>query len=163
MYRLTAVTAAVFSVVAVSCSSSDGPVNTITLQEANNRAEKYIQDAVASLQPPPRLEILSKFENSPCDDPSDHGPRGRVFVSRSYWLRDVPTERNGEVIDAVVKWWTTHDFVVTGDKRPGANLVLVENKTDSFRMSVEESPNGNLSIGTDSPCVWPNGTPIPKP
>jgi hypothetical protein len=134
-------------------------VKTITLQQANERAEKYVQDAVAAIEPAPRLELLGKFEDSPCGDPSDHGPQGRAVVSRSYWLRDVPAQRNAEVITAVVKWWTDHDFVITGDKRPQANWVFAENKIDSFRMSIEESPSGNLSIGTDSPCVWPNGTP----
>jgi hypothetical protein len=163
VHLLIPVVVAVTVAMLTSCSSSDGPVNTITQQEANNRAEQYILDAVASLQPAPRLEILARYEDSPCDDPSDHGPRGRVFVSRAYWLRDVPRQRNTEVIDTLVKWWVDHNFVITSDKRPKANLVFAESKTDSFRMSVQESSQGDLSIGTDSPCVWPNGTPAPKP
>jgi hypothetical protein len=159
MYRWLLVAVVVPWMFLASCSSSDGPVNTITQLEANTRAEKYIRDAVAGLQPAPRLELLAKFEDSPCDDPTDRGPQGRVFVSWAYWLRDLPVQQNPQVIDAVVKWWTDHGFVITGDKRPQANLVFAENKADSFRMSIQESSDGELSLGTDSPCVWPNGTP----
>ncbi|MCE7008548.1 hypothetical protein LWC34_37910 [Kibdelosporangium philippinense] len=137
--------------------------NTITQQEANNRAEKYPQDAAASLTPPPRLELLSRFDNSECNDPTDNGPLGRVYVSRSYWLRDVPRERNAEVVEGLVRWWTQHDFVVIADKRPKENWISVESKTDGFSMSIQETPTGDLSLGATSPCVWPNGTPAPKP
>ncbi|WP_083753627.1 hypothetical protein [Actinosynnema sp. ALI-1.44] len=137
--------------------------NTITQQEANNRAEKYTQDAAASLTPPPRLEPLSRFDDTECDDPSDNGPLGRVYASRRYWLRDVPRERNAEVAEALVRWWTSHDFVVLSDKRPRENWISVENKNDGFSMSIQESVNGDLSLGATSPCVWPNGTPAPKP
>jgi hypothetical protein len=140
-------------------SNGDNPMkNTITQQEANTLAESYPKDAAASVTPAPRLELLARFEDSPCDDPSDNGPRGRVFVSRDYWLRDVPKERNSEVIDTLVRWWQEHDFRITADKRPQANIVAAQHKETSFNMSVQESSQGDLSLGASSPCVWPNGT-----
>ncbi|ALG06619.1 hypothetical protein [Kibdelosporangium phytohabitans] len=132
-------------------------------RRANKRAEQYPQDAASSLNPPPRLELLSRFDDTECNDPSDNGPRGRVYVSRDYWLRDVPRERNAEVAEALVRWWTSHDFVVLSDKRPKENWISVVNKNDGFSTSIQESANGDLSLGATSPCVWPNGTPAPKP
>jgi hypothetical protein len=150
-----------------SCSSpnpTDGAMkNTITQQEANARVEQYTRDAAAALTPTPRLELLSKFEDSPCDDPTDNGPRGRVHVSRSYWLRDIPKDRNSEVAVSLSQWWQEHNFRITLDKRPQENLIFAEHNTDGFRMSLQEGAQGSLSLGTSSPCVWPNGTPAPKP
>lgn len=54
------------------------------------------------------------------------------------------------------------NFVGQIDKRPTENWVSVENRTDGFSMSVQESVQGDLSLGATSPCVWPNGTPAPQ-
>lgn len=40
--------------------------------------------------------------------------------------------------------------------------VTVENRENGFRMSLQESSQGDLSIGASSPCVWPDGTPAPR-
>lgn len=45
------------------------------------------------------------------------------------------------------------------DKRPKENWISVENKTDGFSMSIQDTPPGDFSLGATSPCVWPNGTP----
>jgi hypothetical protein len=148
-----------------SCSAPKPEVplkNTITQQEANARAERYPQEAADSLTPAPRLELLARFDNSECTDPTDNGPMGRVYVSRDYWLRDIPHERNADVVAGLVRWWQDHDFVIQIDKRPGENWVSAENRTDGFSMSVQESSQGDLSLGATSPCVWPNGTPAPR-
>jgi len=155
----------VAAVAVVSCSSPKPEVpvkNTITRQEANDRVDKYISDSVTSLAPSPRLEPLGREDAGDCSDPTDNGPLGRVIASRDYWLRDVPKSRNAEVVASLVRWWQDHDFVVRNDDRPKENWVLVENRVDGFRMSVQESSQGDLSLGATSPCVWPNGTPAPQ-
>ena len=160
---------AVLAVALASCTSANNPKagmkNTITQQEANERAERYTRDAVSALLPAPQLEVLSHFEDSPCVDPTDHGPKGRVIASRSYWLNDIPIDRQAEYVDALVEWWSKHDFAVLTDGRPNETYVLVENRRDGFRMSVQQTVVGpkRLSLGATSPCVWPNGTPEPKP
>lgn len=151
--------------VLTSCDSDGGkqPVNTITQQEANNRVEQYVRDAVSALSPAPRLEPLGHEEAGDCSDPTDRGPGGRVLANRSHWLRDIPRENNPAVIDTLMKWWSEHNFAVLNDERPKSNYVHVENRSDGFRMYVQESAQGSLSLGATSPCVWPNGTPGPKP
>jgi hypothetical protein len=153
--------AVVLALTLVSCDSNgnERPVNTITQQEANSRVEQYINDVVATLSPPPRLEPLGREEAGDCSDPSDRGPSGRVLANRSHWLRDIPRANNPAVLSTLAKWWTDHNFVVLTDERPKSNYMHVENKTDGFRMYVQESAQGDLSLGATSPCVWPNGTP----
>ena len=148
-----------------SCTSADNqkvPMkNTITQQQANQQAEQYVHDAAAAVFSDAQLEILSAFEDSPCDDPTDNGPRGRVIASRNYWLNAIPTDKHADYVNALVQWWGSHDFAILTDDRP--HYVWVENRTDGFRMAIQQTVTGppRLSIGATSPCVWPNGSPEP--
>ncbi|MFD2468246.1 hypothetical protein [Amycolatopsis silviterrae] len=38
----------------------------------------------------------------------------------------------------------------------------VENNADGFRMALQANSAGGLFLISTSPCVWPNGTPIPE-
>jgi hypothetical protein len=164
-----AVIAACVALVAAlaSCGPEQGvPMkNTITQQQANERVERYVQDAASTLPTSVRLELAASQEALDCSDPTDGGPRGRVTASRGYWLRDLPREQNAEHINALVQWWKDHGFVVLTDSRPKDNYVWVENPADSFRMSIQETVDDprQLTLGATSPCVWPTGSPAPKP
>ncbi|MFL6140673.1 MAG: hypothetical protein ACJ72N_02235 [Labedaea sp.] len=138
--------------------------NTITQQQASERAERYIREAVAGLIPPARLEVLSSFDDSPCDDPTDNGPKGRVIASRGYWLNDISPDQHSAYVDDLVRWWSEHNFTVLTDNRPGNVYVWAENRNDGFRMAIQQTEIGpkRLSLGATSPCVWPNGTPEPQ-
>jgi len=48
---------------------------------------------------------------------------------------------------------------VLRDERPDKLSISVEDEEDFFRMSLQVSDQGSLSIGASSPCVWPEGTP----
>jgi hypothetical protein len=162
MKLFAAVTIIAALTLSMSCGTDESakpPMTTITLQEANTRVEKYITDAVTGLAPQPRLELLSREEAGDCSDPTDHGALGRVLASRGFWLRDIPEARNADMINTLVQWWKDHNFVILADDRPSRNYVWAENKADGFRMAVQESAQGDLSLGATSPCVWPNGTP----
>jgi hypothetical protein len=160
--------ATALAVLLSSCTSPENPKvavkNTITQQQAVERVEQYIREVVTALAPRARLEVLYGSDGSACDDPTDNGPRGRVIASRSYWLRDIPAEKNEEYVTAIVHWWTEHDFGILTDDRPNDVYVWAENRRDGFRMSVQQTATGppQLSLGATSPCVWPNGTPEPK-
>jgi type II secretory pathway pseudopilin PulG len=164
--RANMVITVVLAVVLSSCTSPGNqkvPMkNTITQQQANQRAEQYIRDAVSAVFPDAQLEILSAFEDSPCDDPTDNGPRGRIIASRNYWLNAIPADKHADYVNTLVQWWTQHDFTILTDDRP--HYVWVENRVDGFRMAVQQTVTGpvRLSLGATSPCVWPNGTPAPQ-
>jgi hypothetical protein len=146
----------------VSCGNGDEIEmrNTITEEQAMQRAEEYVRQSMAALPAEARLEPLSATSSSSCDDPSDNGPRGRVTVGNIYWVRGLLPESNPQYFDAMVRWWTDHDFGILTDKR-SQGYVWVENKRDGFRMALGDNPKGELHLGADSPCVWPNGTPDP--
>jgi hypothetical protein len=134
--------------------------NTITEQEAITRAEEYVREAMSALPSEASLEELSPTDSLACDDPTDRGPQGRVTVGNIYWVRGIANE--DKYFDAMLAWWEKHDFAVLEDLRPKHKRVWVENRKDGFRMAFEDNPKGELSIGVDSPCVWPNGTPAPE-
>jgi hypothetical protein len=140
-------------------AENGGHMRTMTEDEATQRAEDHIRRAVAALPEQPTLTPL-RSGSTECLDPTDNGPQGRYEVSRSYWLDDLPKDRNAEFVDALYEYWTANNFRVLTDKRDAHDrFVSVENNDDAFRMSVKQSVEGDLSLGASSPCIWPNGAP----
>lgn len=134
-------------------------MRTLTEEEAAERVEEHLQRAVEALPDNPTLTVQSE-DSMECLDPDDHGPRGRYEVGKTYWLDEVPTDRNEEFVDVLYEHWEANGFRVLTDKRSQDDrFVSVENNDDAFRMSVKESVEGDLSLGASSPCVWPEGTP----
>jgi hypothetical protein len=136
--------------------------NTITAGEAQRLVDVYVHEAMSAFPANARLE--KQYERVyDCSDPTDNGPRGRVIAGISYWIRDLPKDQNETYFNTVLQYWTQHGWRVLTDSRPDDNYIWVERNADGFRMSIQASIKGDLSIGTASPCVWPNGTPEPKP
>ena len=163
---LTIITAAI-TVALSSCTSNPKAAmkNTITQQQAIERAEEYVRQVVSAVSPAAQPELSGQFDDSPCDDPTDNGPTGRVIASRDYWLNDISADRQADYVNTLVQWWSEHDFAILTDKRPNDTYVWVENRRDGFRMAVQQTAVGpkRLSLGATSPCVWPNGTPERTP
>ncbi|MCX9191690.1 hypothetical protein C3Y87_09730 [Carbonactinospora thermoautotrophica] len=138
-----------------------GKEKTLNQQQADQRAEEHIQRAVAAVfTPPPRLE-RQLFLTFQCKDPSDLGSEERIQVTRRYWLRDLPKERNREYFDKIHEYWTHNGYHVLEDDRADPNnpALFVEHNDDGFRMSLQANFQGDLTIGATSPCIWPNGEP----
>lgn len=138
-----------------------GMKNTITEAEAYRRAEDYVHQAMAALPVQARLEVQQSTSSMSCDDPSDHGPLGRVTVDNAYWVRGLPVESNPHYFDAIADWWATHGFIMLTDER-AKGYIWAEKKDDGFRMAFFDNYKGELVITAASPCVWPNGTPAPE-
>lgn len=134
--------------------------STITEQQAFDKAEEYVRQAVTALPDEVTLELEAPPDSLSCDDPSDQGPRGRVTVATGYWVRGI--ENENKYFDAILVWAKDHDFFVMEDLRPKENRIRVENRNDGFRLAFEHTLKGDLLIGVDSPCVWPDGTPAPE-
>src|SRR5699024_10437957 len=95
-----------------------------------------------------------------CLGPTDDGPQGRYEVARKYWLDDIPQDRNSEFVDTLYNYWNKNGYHVRTDKRSSSDkFVSVEYESDSFIVSVQQSVEGDLSLGVSSPCVWPDGVP----
>lgn len=134
-------------------------MDTLTIEQAHQRAQQHVDDAAAALPVAPTLTVLRNGE-AECTDPTDNGPRGRYQVSRKYWLDDLPADRNAEFVDTLLAHWTSHGYHVLTDKRADNDrFVSVEHNDDAFRMSVKQSTDGSLALGASSPCVWPDGHP----
>lgn len=136
-------------------------LHTMNEKQAGEKAERHVRDVMSALPKQARLEPIY-LPHTPCDDPSDNGPKGRVEANREYWIRDLPGDTNEHYFDALLDYWQGHNFRVLTDARPQDYFISVENKQDFFRMSVTGGPTGAMSIGASSPCVWPNGTPPPS-
>ncbi|TKG63828.1 hypothetical protein FCN18_29835 [Prauserella endophytica] len=134
-------------------------MRTMTGEQAARRAQEHIDRAVAALPVRPTLEVL-RDDSAECLDPTDNGPLGRYEVGKTYWLDGLPSERNAEFVDALYDHWNASGYRVLTDKRSAPDrFVSVENSDDAFRMSVQQSVEGDLSLGASSPCVWPDGVP----
>lgn len=134
-------------------------MRTLTHAQARERAQEHIERAVAAL--PSDVDVtltLQRDDAMECDVPDDKGPGGRYEVGKTYWLDDVPPDRNGELVDALLAHWTETGFTVLADRRSSEDrFVSVENPDDGFRMSITQSYEGDLSLGASSPCVWLDG------
>lgn len=147
------------------------PMRTMDERQATERVDQLIADAVAALPVRPRLTPLAA-NTTQCDDPTDLGPKGRIQVARSYWLDDLPADQDRAVyFDAAHDYWTTHGYRVledgrgrtvrdrdTGEVRP-APMLWVERDEDAFRLNLYGNAGGELSLGANSPCIWPTGVP----
>lgn len=158
--RVVAGFVAMMALVLSGCGEEVGMKNTITEQQAIDKAEKYVEQAATALPVEVRLEVQAPTDSISCDDPTDNGPKGRVTVGNVYWVRGIAND--DRYFDAILEWWEAHDFVVLDDSRPKSNWISVENRKDGFRMAFRDNPKGELLLGVDSPCVWPNGTPSPE-
>ncbi|MGH3979287.1 MAG: hypothetical protein ACRDRZ_09845 [Pseudonocardiaceae bacterium] len=136
---------------------------TLDEQQSIDRLERHVADTVAVMDPAPRLEIQSSL-TQPCDSPDDGGPQGRIVVSVRYLLRDLPAERHDAVFDAVAARWSSAEWTVLENfsDRDELPTIYVQNNRDGFQVRLLESVDGVLSVGVNSPCVWPNGTPEPE-
>ncbi|WP_181775763.1 hypothetical protein [Amycolatopsis pittospori] len=134
---------------------------TITEHQAREKVEQYIQGTLSALPGSARLKPFTR-NRSECTDPTDDGPQGRFEISATYEVTGLDVADFAEYFDAVVQWWSAHDFKVLTDSRPKDQYVFVRNNADAFDMSVQANDLGKFYVGATSPCVWPNGTPEPQ-
>ncbi|MDV6011835.1 hypothetical protein [Haloechinothrix sp. LS1_15] len=117
-------------------------------------------NAIAALSGQPSLRQLSDYSDE-CTNPTDGGPEGRYEVGRGYWLDDLPNEKNREYLDTLYTHWEANNYRIRSDNRRPSDegtSIYVEHNEDAFRMSIRTSDEGDLSLGADSPCIWPEGT-----
>ncbi len=138
--------------------------NTITEQQAAQRVQANVRAAVAQLPDTAHLE-QQLTHSTPCDDPSDNGPKGRITASTTYQIHELPPDQYPQLFDLLRDWWQRHDYRVLDDSRLSSTdmYLWVENIKDGFRMALQSNDNGGLFIIASSPCVWPQGSPEPSP
>lgn len=134
--------------------------NALTTNEAVERLEEHIANTVSVLPETLHLEPIGPvIKGASCDDPTDGGPQDRVTASRRYWLDGLSIKENETNVELIYQYWINNDYVVLEDLRPEKIFVSVQHEEDNFRMSVRSNVEGYLSIGSSSPCFWPDGAP----
>jgi hypothetical protein len=133
---------------------------TMTEDQARTHLERHLRAAMAQVTAGLDAEA-ERAETMPCDDPSDGGPPGRVFVEAHYLLRGREPSENQEVFDGLHRYWTTQGYTVLRDQRdrPPAPLLTVRHTDDGFSVGLRENVIGELRVFGSSPCVWPDGLP----
>jgi hypothetical protein len=134
--------------------------STMTLDEAARRAHELFDQAAAQL---PGAVVVSRGAETPstCDDPTDHGPVGRKFISVEKRIDGLDVAQYNHYFDVLRDYWLSHGYRLLDDSRPRDMYMWVENVSDGFQTSVTTNDRGEFYMGTSSPCVWPNGTPNP--
>lgn len=165
MSRIAALCAAVFvGLVLSSCGQSNespgAPLQpTMSIQEAKQKVDDYLEQGRRALSPDAKLINDSGNEQRACDDPTDGGPKGRVFAQRDAKVEGAGGRDPQSNFALLRSWWQANGFRITSEK---SDAIFAENPADGFRMSLTSNVRGSLYLGASSPCVWPNGTPDPK-
>lgn len=135
-------------------------VPTMTEEQAWARLEQHLRAAMAQIEPGFVAEP-ERAETMPCDDPTDGGPPGRVFVEAHHLLGHIPRSANRAVFDDLHRYWTEQGYAVVSDlrTREAAPLLTVEHTGDGFSLGLRENAIGELRVFGSSPCVWPEGHP----
>lgn len=154
------VVSAMLLLCAASCGSPQeaGLSNTITIQEANQRLENFIQQAKSALPPSAKLVLRGQSKGAPCGDPSDNGPQGRLFADRGYQITGLAASSIPEYFNTLRTWWQNNNYQ-TLQERQNPQYLWVEKRDDGFRLALDSNESGELYLNGSTPCVWRNGTP----
>ncbi|WP_283133373.1 hypothetical protein [Rhizohabitans arisaemae] len=139
---------------------------TITQPQVIARLEELVQQAVAGVEPRPRLELFEpSLTPAHCLDPTDGGSEERLVLSRGYWLRDVPAGRLVEVARKIQRNWESKGYSIRSARgfEEGEPELNGFSTPDEFILAMNKSDDQTLHIGVTSTCFWPNGTPEPSP
>ncbi|MBE1486702.1 hypothetical protein [Plantactinospora soyae] len=145
------------------CDQGSDVRPTMTVGQAAERTEEIVREAQAALAPGTELET-DLDDTTPCDDPSDGGPPGRVFVEKHYKVVYPDGWPVNQALVVLAQYWEQRGYKVIKDLRSERNPQLaVESPNDGFRIGIEIYPRDSGRIDAflvgSSPCIWENGTP----
>jgi hypothetical protein len=140
---------------------------TITAEQATQRVEELLQETYQQLPPGAEMKLFGGPRNLPCDDPSDSGPAGRVFVEKRYEVVFPPNWPADQALPKLADYWQQRDYRIVSDLRGESDPKLaVERPGDGFRVNIavwNRAPGSmDIYLTGSSPCVWEDGTPDPQ-
>ncbi|MEE6261060.1 hypothetical protein [Plantactinospora sonchi] len=150
-----------------SCGEGADARPTITTDQAAQRVEQLLRETYGQLPPGAELRPHGDLGTLPCDDPTDGGPAGRVFVEQQYEVTSPLDWPADQALPGLAEHWQRQGYRVIDDQRDRSDPRLaVEHPEDGFRVSVNvyHRAPGSLDVYLigSSPCVWPQGTPDPQ-
>jgi hypothetical protein len=129
---------------------------TLTHEQATVLADQYLREAVAHLNPTPRLEPGGSG-NAPCSGPNDDQDTGMAMYEQHYWMRDLDPAHNRDVFNQLEDYWKANNYVVVLDTDPTstkqARWRVARNTVTGFKMRLVQSNDGGMSMLVQSPCV----------
>lgn len=146
-----------------ACGESSGSKmeDTITLEEASRRVDKYLEQAQQVLPTEAEFQRSYREKAGPCSASSGDGTEGRKLTTTEYQVLGLNRANIPEYFSKLRSWWEQHDYRVLQNE-PKNEYLWVEHNPDGFRLALEANAEGELYLGATSPCVWPNGTPEPQ-
>ncbi|PZS32795.1 MAG: hypothetical protein DLM59_07535 [Pseudonocardiales bacterium] len=155
--------AATLGVTGCSLLTRPGTQKTITLAQAEQRANSYAQQISQALPGRPGLvPNAGGVIPTECGDPNDNGPQGRSSAGGGFFLEPLSQDRIPEVFTSFRGYLTKRGFKVLTDQ---SDFLVMTNPKDGFRVGLQEGGDATvkgLGLIVSSPCVWPNGTPPSK-
>ena len=148
-------------VMLAGCSGGNVATKTMTQAQAATRAEQVLAGTAAAVKPRPRLDFDPRLGNG-ADQCLASIPNATemVNVSRTAWLRQIPTSENGSVGQQILAFWKKQGYKITDYSGFSAGKPSIDAETkDYFTISLGTASNGLMSIGATSPCIYKNGTP----
>ncbi|WP_328668248.1 hypothetical protein OG905_13725 [Streptomyces sp. NBC_00322] len=138
---------------------------TMNEQQAIDRAEEIIHQAVDGMSPKPTLERIGSLPVGPCIARDDHGPDDRVQVTVAYKLTGVPGSEAQNLVrqarDAWLKQGYKYNSSGEADWSGPFPAVYMRTEPDDFWMDAmtgvvdRAKGEGLASLGVTSPCFLP--------
>lgn len=143
-------------------SCEHGPIATVSAIDAQHRIDAQVRRAVAKVGPGLTLpQPKVNVGNQDCwyGWQGGDGPTGEVEVSLDYVVDGVSLAMKGRVVEAMS---TIGHTIVHGD------YILTNPEPDVqgtglFQVTTSYQDDNELVIHAESACIWPNGTPNPRP
>lgn len=140
-------------------------------QQAVDRAEEIIHQAVGRMSPKPTLKPAGN-STGPCLAWDDHRSDDRVQVMRSYQLLGVPGNEAKKLVRQARDSWVKHGYKFTSSEADGDwsdPFPSVNTRTEPDDFSVEaltgvidrKKGEGLAAITVTSPCFLPKGSEKP--
>ncbi|MBI0296970.1 hypothetical protein JBE04_21500 [Streptomyces sp. PRKS01-29] len=139
---------------------------TMDEEQATKRAEEIIQQAVAGMSPKPTLKRSGPVPVGPCVADDGHGSDGRLQLSLSYDLTDVPGSAAKKLVRQARDAWVKQGYKFQDSDADWSKpfpTVNMRTEPDDFWMDAvtgvvdRAKGEGLASIGVTSPCFAPAG------
>ena len=149
------------------CANKEATVQpTATAEQASARVDAVVQETHQQLPSGAELKPHGAVGKVPCDDPTDRGPAGRIFIEKQYQVQYPAGWPADQALPRLAEYWQQKSYRIHNDSRDEPDPRLVVETPDGYRASIEvfnrSAGNTDIYLVGSSPCVWEFGTPNPQ-
>lgn len=144
----------------------EGMQPTNTADQASARVDAVVEETLQQLPTGATLKRHGPTGMMPCDDPTDGGPAGRVFIEKQYEVEYPAGWPADQAIPRLAEYWQQKSYRIHNDRRDKTDPSLAVETPDGYRASIDVFIRGaghtDIYVAGSSPCVWEFGTPNPQ-